>query len=66
MYGVRKCSNFILLHIAVPVSPAPFNEEAVLAPLLPFWNICFHIFLTGMIACITWGFPSNVYMIRSK
>ena len=32
MYGVRKCSNFILLHVA-PVSPAPFIEEAVFAPL---------------------------------
>ena len=30
--GVRKCSNFILLHVAV-VFPAPFIEEAVFAPL---------------------------------
>ena len=29
--GVRKCSNFILLHVAV--FPAPFIEEAVFAPL---------------------------------
>ena len=33
MYGVRKCSNFILLHVAVQVSPAPFSEEVVFAPL---------------------------------
>ena len=33
MCGVRKCSNFILLHIAVQVFTAPFIEEAVFAPL---------------------------------
>ena len=38
MYDVRKCSNFILLHLAVKecsclVFPAPFIEEAVFAPL---------------------------------
>ena len=30
VYGVRRCSNFILLHVAVP---APFIEETVSAPL---------------------------------
>ena len=29
MYGVRMCSNFILLH----VFPTPFIEEGVFAPL---------------------------------
>ena len=59
VYGVRKCSNFFLLHVAGPVFPAPFIEEAVFAPLyilasfvknkLPigawvyFW--AFHLFL---------------------
>ena len=33
MYGVRKCSNFILLHVAVQFSQYPFIEEAVFAPL---------------------------------
>ena len=33
VYGVRRCSNFILLHIAVQFSPAPFIEEAVFSPL---------------------------------
>ena len=33
VYGVRKCSNFILLHVACPVFPAPLVEEAVFAPL---------------------------------
>ena len=33
VYGVRKCSNFILLHVAIQFSPAPFIEEAVFAPL---------------------------------
>ena len=32
MYGVRKCSKFILLHLAVQFSQ-PFIEEAVSAPL---------------------------------
>ena len=31
MYGVRKCSSFILLHVAVQFSPAPFIEESVFA-----------------------------------
>ena len=30
MYGIRKCSDFILLHTAFL---APFIEEAVFAPL---------------------------------
>ena len=29
VYGVRECSNFILLHVAGPVFPAPLIEEAV-------------------------------------
>ena len=32
MYGVRRCSNFILLQVDL-VFPAPFIEEAVFAPL---------------------------------
>ena len=30
VYGFRKCSNFILLHV---VFPAPLIEEAVFSPL---------------------------------
>ena len=33
VYVVRKCSNFILLHVTVWFFPAPFMEEAVFAPL---------------------------------
>ena len=33
VYGVRKCSNFILLHVAVQFSQHQFIEEAVFAPL---------------------------------
>ena len=34
VYGVRKCSNFSLLHSSsCPVFPMPFIEEAVFAPL---------------------------------
>ena len=29
VYGVRKCSNFILLHVAAQFSPAPLIEEPV-------------------------------------
>ena len=33
-YGVRKCSNFIILHVcSCSVFPAPFIEEAVFAAL---------------------------------
>ena len=32
VYGVRKCSNFILLHVFA----APFIEETVFAPLYIF------------------------------
>ena len=33
VYGVTECSNFILLHVAGPVFPAPLTEEAVFSPL---------------------------------
>ena len=36
VYGVRKCFNFILLHVSCPVFPAPFIEEAVFIPLYIF------------------------------
>ena len=33
VYGVRECSNFILLHVAVfPVFPALLTEETVFSP----------------------------------
>ena len=32
VYGVRKCSYFILLHVAVQFSQQHFIEEAVFAP----------------------------------
>ena len=32
MYGVRECSNFILLHVAVQFSQ-PLIEEAAISPL---------------------------------
>ena len=33
VYGVRKCSNFILLHVAVQFFPAPLIEETDFSPL---------------------------------
>ena len=33
VYGVRKCSNFILFTYSYPVFPIPFIKEAVFAPL---------------------------------
>ena len=33
VYGVRRCSNFILLHVAVQFFPAPLTEEPIFAPL---------------------------------
>ena len=31
--GIREYSDFILLHVAGPVFPAPFIEEIVFSPL---------------------------------
>ena len=33
MYGVKKCSNFIILTCSCPVFPVPLIKEAVFAPL---------------------------------
>ena len=33
VYGVRECSNFILLHVAIQFSQHHFIEEAVFSPL---------------------------------
>ena len=35
VYGVRKCSNLILLHVlnSCPVFPRPFIEEVIFSPL---------------------------------
>ena len=33
MYDVGKCSNFILLHVGVPVFPASLVKETVFIPL---------------------------------
>ena len=33
VYGVRKCCNFLLLHVSSPVFPAPFIKEVVFIPL---------------------------------
>ena len=33
MYGVREYSNFLLLHVACPVFPAPLIKEAPFCPL---------------------------------
>ena len=33
VYGVRECSKFVLLHVALQISPAPLTEEAVFSPL---------------------------------
>ena len=32
-YGVGEFSSFILLHVAVPISPGPLIEESVFSPL---------------------------------
>ena len=33
VYSVRECSNFILLHVAVQLSPAPLIDETVFSSL---------------------------------
>ena len=49
MYGIRKCSNFILLHVAVQFFPAPFIEEAVFAPLYILAS-----FVKNKVPIVTW------------
>ena len=51
MYGVRKCSSFILLHVANHFSPGPLVKETVFSPLYIFAfvkdkvSICVWIYL---------------------
>ena len=33
VFGIRVCSNFIDLHVAVPASPTPLAEETIVSPL---------------------------------
>ena len=32
VYGIRECSSFICLHVAVPIFPAPLIKENVFSP----------------------------------
>ena len=64
VYGVRKCSNFILSHVAVQFFPEPFIEEAVFAPLyslasfaknrvpISAW-VCFWAFYLVPLVCVS-------------
>ena len=53
VYGVRKCSNFILLH-ECPVFPEPFIEEAIFAPSYILASFVknkepeVHVFISGL------------------
>ena len=46
VYGVRKCSNFILLHVAVQFSQVPLIEESVFSPLYILAGSILRCFLT--------------------
>ena len=59
MYGVRKCSNFILLHVTVQVFPAPFIEQAVLAQL---YILAF--FVKNKILIGAWVYFWALYLIQ--
>ena len=54
VYGVRKCSSFILLQI-VEIFPAPFIEEAVFAPLYILSSIIKNKVPAGTWVCF-WAF----------
>ena len=61
VYGVRKCSNFILFTYSYPVFPIPFIKEAVFAPLYilaSFVEIRYpqvHGFISGFSILLHWS-----------
>ena len=58
VYGVRKCSNFILLHVSSPVFPSPFIEEAVFVPLYilaSFVKKKMYGFISGLSVLFYWS-----------
>ena len=58
VYVVRKCSNFILLHVTVWFFPAPFIEEAVFAPLYIFAS-----FVKNKVAIGAWIYFWAFYLV---
>ena len=58
MHGVRKYSDFILLHVAVQFSPAPFIEEAVFAPLYILAS-----FVKNKVPIGTWVYFWTFYLV---
>ena len=43
--GIREYSDFILLHVAGPVFPAPFIEEIVLSPIYVLVSLIDHSYV---------------------
>ena len=58
VFDVRRCSNFILLHVAVQFSPAPFIEEAVFAPLYILAS-----FVKNKVPIGTWVYFWTFYLV---
>ena len=58
MYGVRKCSNFILFTYSYPVFPIPFIKEAVFAPLYIFAS-----FVKNKVPVGAWVYLRAFYLV---
>ena len=56
VYGVRECSNFILLHVAVQFSQTSFFEETILFPLCIPIEILIRIALICRLLWVLWTF----------
>ena len=66
VYGVRKCSNFILLHVAVQFSQAVFAPLYILAFVknkvpIGVW-LCFWAFYLVPLVCISVFVPVPYYL----
>ena len=58
VYGVRKCSNFILLHVAVQFFQHHCFEEAVFAPLYILAS-----FVKNTVPIVAWIYFWDLYLV---
>ena len=58
VYGVWECSNFILLHVALQVSPTPLIEETVFPPLYILAS-----FVKDKMTIGAWVYPWTFYPV---
>ena len=62
VYGVKECSNFIFLHVAV-VFPAPFIEETVFSPLNSLASFVVDKLTIGVWVCFWAFYPAPLISI---